>query len=235
MAYAALQDVYDLGFTARAFVVVPRPLDPRAGDSLDFASGTFRLGGHGFTATDLVWFVLVGAGSVPGSASTAVAYSPLPIDFFRFRLAASANGSALTYTSAGAGWALQIDPERRLQRHAEDATGRINECLTAYQTPLVVDPTTGRYPTQVVGICARMTARSAIPSLQFENAAFRAAADRVIAMERADDLTLADWKMGKPINPEATDQTTVPDDTAVATNGILRGTIADMPWMTGYL
>ena len=39
--YASTRDVFDLGLTTRAFVVVPRPLDARADDSLDFTTKTF--------------------------------------------------------------------------------------------------------------------------------------------------------------------------------------------------
>ncbi len=236
MGYAILQDVYDLGLTAQAFVVRPRSLDVRAGDALDFATGTFRLLAHGLTATDLVHLVLLGAGTVPAGATANTPYSPLPLDFYRFRLAAAPDGSALTYSTAGTGaWAIQLDPERRLQRHIDDAAARIDECLTAQRPPLLVDPTTGKYPTQIIGLNARMAARSSYPTLQFENAAFRTATDRIFAMEKADDLTLADWKAGKPLNPTVTDQNMVPDDAARATNGIVAGRICDMSWVTGYL
>jgi hypothetical protein len=231
-SYATLQDVYDLGFTARAFVVVPRPVDPRAGDGLDYTTGIFRFAGHGYTADDLVEFLLIGAGSIPGGASAGVPYAPAPIDFFRFRL--TIGGTPLTLTSNGSGWSLQINPERRLQRHLNDAAARINNALTAYATPLTVDPATGRYPARVVGINARMAARSAIPTLQFENAAFRQAADVVRSMEAADEATLAEWTMGKPINPAASDQTSVADDAMRASNRY-NAPRPRVPWIRGSL
>jgi hypothetical protein len=234
-SYATLQDVYDLGFTARAFVVVPRPWQPekRMGDAIDITTGTIRMAGHGYSASDLVEFVLYGAGSVPAGASDGVLYSPVPVDFFRFRLAL--NGTTLTYTAPGSGWALQIDPERRLQRHLDDAATRIDRALIAQSPPLKPDPITGKYPAEVVGINARIAARSAIPSLQFENPAHRSAADRVLAQEAADERMLADWMAGKPLLPEALDQDGVANDAMRATN---RDTATRRPcinWQRGTL
>ncbi len=70
-----------------------------------------------------------------------------------------------------------------------------------------MDPVTGSYPHVVIGIVARMAARSAVTSLQIENAAYRVATDRLFAMQAADDQMLTDWKAGKPIQPLAIDQT----------------------------
>lgn len=224
MGYAVLRDVYDLGFTARAFVVVPRAFNSdngRSGDALDVATGTIRMAGHGFAPTDLVEFVLVASlgGALPVGAPPGM-LSPLPVDFFRFRLAATPNGSPITLSQPGIGWGLQIDPERRLQRHIDDAASRIDECLTAHQPPLQVDQISGRYPAEIVGINARMAARSAIPTMQFENAAGRTAADVVRDMKKDDDIALAAWKSGKPIQPRPTDMTPkVPDNAATFGRG----------------
>jgi len=59
MSYATLQDVYDLGFTARAFVIVPRAWNTdngRSGDTIDTTgdTGVIRMAGHGYAPTDLV-------------------------------------------------------------------------------------------------------------------------------------------------------------------------------------
>ncbi len=216
MGYATLQDVYDLGFTARAFVIVPRAWNSdngRSGDTLTTSTGVIRMAGHGYATSDLVEFVLVASGgSLPGGATAGVLLSPLPIDFFRFKLSLTSGGSPITLTSAGGGWGLQIDPERRLQRHIDDAAARIDRALVAQSPPIKVNPITGKYPAEIVGPNARMAARTAIATLEFENAAFRAAADRVIAMEAADDKALEEWSMGKPLLPQAVDQDLIAND-----------------------
>ncbi len=216
MGYAVLQDVFDLGFTARAFVVVPRPWNSdngRSGDSIVTASGVIRMAGHGYAASDLVEFVLVASGgSLPDGATAGALLSPSPVDFFRFTLSLTPGGNPITYSSSGAGWGLQIDPERRLQRHIDDAAARIDRALIAQAPPIKVDPITGKYPAEIVGPNARMAARSAIPTLQFENAAFRQAADRIVAMESADEKMLEEWSAGKPLLPQAVDQDTIPND-----------------------
>lgn len=212
MAYAVIQDVYDLGLSAQAFVVAPRGIDKSKGDSLDFAAGIFRMIGHGFAATDAVEIVLVATGTVPGGATANIAYQVQPIDFFRFRLALA--GAQQTFADAGSGWAIQIDPERRLQRHLDDGASRIDECLTAYGAPLKIDPVTLKYPTQIIGLNARLAARTAVPTLLFaETAAFKSAIDRLDAKEKTDEVQLATWLAGKPMNPAGTDQDTAPNDT----------------------
>jgi hypothetical protein len=221
MSYAAFQDVYDLGFTARAFVVVPRAWNTdngRSGDAIDTTGGTgvIRMAGHGYASTDLVEFVLVTASAVPGTGGTlptgapsGVLLTPAPVDFFRFKLY---NGASLvTYTTTGGGWGLQIDPERRLQRHLDDAASRIDRALVAQRPPILVDPRTGKYPPEVIGINARLAARSAVTTLAFEAAEFREARDRVEAMRAADEKMLEEWAMGKPLWPQALDQDTVAD------------------------
>ncbi len=216
MGYAALQDVYDLGFTARAFVIVPRPWNSdngRSGDTLTTSTGVIRMAGHGYSTSDLLEFVLVaGGGSLPGGATPGVLVSPLPIDFFRFKLSLTPGGTPITLTSAGSGWGLQIDPERRLQRHIDDAAARIDRALIAQSPPIKIDPLTGKYPAEIVGPNARMAARTAIATLEFENAAFRQAADRVEAMRLADEKMLEEWSMGKPLLPQAVDQDTIAND-----------------------
>jgi hypothetical protein len=212
MSYATPQDVYDLGFSARAFVVVLRPWNVdngRSGDTIDIAHGVIRMAGHGYATSDLVEFVLIASGgALPGGAPPGVFLYPLPIDPVRFALSLTNGGAALTYSSAGSGWGLQIDPTRRLQRHLDDAAARIDEKLTANMPPINRDAKTGLYPQVLVGLNARMAARSAIPSMLFDVATFRAAVDRVFAMQEADDLMLATWLEGKPINVRPTDQTT---------------------------
>jgi hypothetical protein len=223
MGYATLDDVYTLGFTARSFVIVPRAWNAsygRDGDAINISTGVIRMAGHGYSAADLVdVFLVASGGALPGGLPSGL-LSPLPIDFFRFQLATSSGGSPLTFSSPGSGWGIQINPERRLQKHIDDAAARIDECLTAHQPPLQVDPISGKYPTEIVGLNARMAARSAIPTMQFENAAQRVAADVVRGMEKRDNETLDIWRSGKPIQPRPLDMTPkIPDNAAVFGRG----------------
>lgn len=242
--YATPRDVYDLGLTAAAFVVRPRALDPRAGDAFDHASGIFRLVAHNLAADDLVQLVLVATGgSLPGGASSTAVYSPLPLDFWRFQLAASPGGSALTFSSAGtssrdgaSAWGVQVDPERRIERLILSVSGDIDQDLTAHATPLEVDPNTGKYHEKVVGIVARVVARRACAGLQFENAQFKAAAERLFAEEKRDDEQRAAWRLGQPLYPEPVDQTDgSPDNALRARNRLSGGCSAPLHWQTGRL
>lgn len=244
--YATLRNVYDLGLTAAAFVTRPRALDPRAGDAFDFATGTFRQLAHNLAEDDLVQLVLIAsAGALPGGASSTVVYSPLPLDFFRFRLALSPGGPAITFTDAGTSsrdgstaWGIQTDPERRLERIILSESASIDQDLTAHSTPLEPDPLTGEYPPKIVGIVARCAARRAMAGLQFENAAFRAAAERLTAEEKRDDEQRAAWRLGQPIYPNPKDQTDgSPDNTFRARNAQSSGCCSRPPicWVTGRL
>lgn len=245
--YAALRDVYDLGLTAQAFVVRPRPLDPRAGDHLDFATGTFWMLGHGLAADDIVWLVLIAAGGVgalPGGASTTVPYSPLVIDGRRFRLSLSEGGAAVTFSNAGSSaansassWGLLVDPERRLERIILAESADVDQCLTAHSTPLLVDPTTGLYPQKVIDIVARGAARRAIAGMLFENAASKIPTERLDATKKDDDAQKEAWRQGQPIYPNPVDQTAgQADDAMRAANALARGTCrAPLSWQRGRL
>lgn len=244
--YCAPRDVYDLGLTASAFVVRPWPLDQRAGDFLDPATGTFWKLGHGLAATDLVWFVLVASGgSLPGGALVTVPYSPLPVDGRRFRLATSEGGAAVTFTDAGStvangasAWGLLVDPERRLQALILAESADVDQCLIAHSTPLLVDPTTGLYPQKVVDITARGAARRAIAGAMFDNAASRIPSERLDAMKADDDAQKDRWRKGQPIYPTPTDQTPETADNAMrAGSGALPRATCRAPawWSRGTL
>lgn len=215
---ASLQDVYDLGFTAGAFVVRPRALDPEVGDFLDPASGIFVMAGHGYDPGDVLWFVQIAAGSLPAGAGLSLvgAYHPLPIDARRFQIAATPNGTPLTFADAGSGWSLLLDHERRLLRLAENVSRDIDQDLTAHSTPIMPDPTTGRYPDKLVGVVARETARRAVAGLIFENPQFRRAKERIDALQAQDDAQRELWRSGVPINPRPLDRTDEPDNAAFA-------------------
>lgn len=217
-AYATIGDVYR-ELSAPAFLSRPRPLDPRAGDSFDPATGIITLGAHGYLATDRVRLVAVAAGALPGGATSAP-LAAIPLDYWRFQLALTPGGAPLTFPSAGSGWGVQVDPEPRIAYFLDRTAEIINECLVAHSTPLERDPSTGEFPGVIVGVNARMAARRAVTSLQLDNAAFRAPIDRLLAAAAFDGDTdppakpgslLGDWKMGKPVLPRPKDQTAASD------------------------
>lgn len=225
MAYATRQDVYDLGLGAQAFASRPRPVGTggviAAGVDVDLATGTIRLRAHGMTALDLFTLEVTTGGALLTGASAFVAYSPIIISGDLFRIA----GLTVPLASAGSGWAVTVDPERRIDRLCEERSGWIDEHLTAE-----VPPIKAPYPSQLVGLCARLVARYGVPTLAFENPAFRSALDRIEAMREADDRVMAAWLAGKPINPRPVDQTTTPDNGALADT-----TRAPTRWRTGAL
>lgn len=233
MAYAERDDVY-AELSEQAFVMAPRPVgSPPSSLTLDFdrTTGIIRLPGAGLTADDVVMLLATGGGSLPGGASSLTAYYPLPgAASGLYRLAATPSGTPLTFSSQGLGWSVLIDHGRRIDKHLADTAAIIDEHLTAHSTPLKRDPTTGRYPQVIVGLNARMTARKASISLQVNVASYRVAVDRLFAIEKQDLILLADWKSGKPVYPEPTDQNDTPDDAALATNSGVT-----MAWVTGAL
>lgn len=209
-AYASPADVYrESGMGAAAFVSRPRPVDPRAGDAFDPTTGTFSIIGHGYEADDIVRLVLVASGgALPGGATSTPVYA-LPLDFFRFRVSATANGAPLTFSDAGSGWGVQVNPEPRLLRLARSVSSLIDECSIAHVTPFGIDPVTGRYPEIIVGVAARMVARRYLPTMMSENPAFRATFEALSTSAAFDGDTappaqpgslLGDWKAGKPID-----------------------------------
>ena len=230
MAYATRDDVFLLALSAQAFVARARPVVSRDAGSaaVDIATGTIRIRGLGLTAADLVTFEATSGGTLPPELSAFITYTPVPIGGDLYRVA-PLNGSTITsFTNVGAGWGIAVDQMRRLDAHLQDAAARIDECLTAETPPIKPDPLTGRYPPVLVGLNARMAARSAVVTMQFEDAAFKVAVDRLFALSAADGDTnppaqpgslLGDWKMGKPINPRPVDQTTVADNAARAGYG----------------
>lgn len=213
MSYATRNDVFDLGLSAQAFVVRARPIPE--GD-VDIATGVIRLKAHGLAPADFVVVEVTSGGSLPTGLSAHQAYPVEPIEFDLFRLKDPVSGAPITsYVSAGAGWAVAVDLMRRLDRHLEAASARIDEHLTAH-TPPLDEP----YPMQVVEVCARLAARRMLTTLQFDNAAFRTSADELRATAEQDEATLQRWLAGKPVHPRPLDQTpTVADNGARARAG----------------
>jgi hypothetical protein len=215
MAYATADQTYQLALTARAFVVAPSPIQ-----AVDPSTGTIRLTAHGYGAADQILFHVTSGGLLTPELSTFVYYSPIVLGADLFRVAHPITGLPIIFTETSRGWAVGVDPSRRLTLHLADAAARIDQHLTAHSTPILVDPVTGLYPPVLVGLNARMGARSAVTSLQVENPAFREPMDRLFAMAASDGDTnppaqpgslLGDWKAGISILPTPVDQNDVAD------------------------
>ncbi len=221
MAYAVLDDAY-AWLSARAFATRPRPFE-----GIEISTGTIRLPAHGFSAADRILLAASDGGVLPTGTTAFIYYSPVIVGFDLFQISGFPS-----FASGGSGWAIGVDPTRRLQIHLDDAAARIDECLTGQDPPLKVDQITGKFPPQVVGLNARMAVRSAVTSLQIDNAAFRVPIDRLMAMAEADGddgiakpgSLLGDWKAGRRVRPEATDQASIPFDSARAVGGVA------VPW-----
>lgn len=226
-AYATRDDVYLLGLSAQAFVVRPRPVDTATG--VDITTGTIRLTAHGLTALDIVTLTVTSGGSLPAEYSAFTAYTPIVVTGSLFKLTTGTTPIA-PLTSAGSGWAVEVDQLRRLDRQIEIASADFDEVYTAGEPPLLVDPLTGLYPQQMVGWVARRAALQAATTLEFDNPSYRVALDRIEKRREADDKLAASWMAGKPLNPRPTDQNTIADNGARA--------LASTPvvgWYTGGL
>lgn len=229
VSYATRKDVYNLGLSAQAFVVRARPYD-----AVDAATATVRLTAHGLTTGDAFTFVGTTGGSLPTSISAFTVYYAVVTSGDLFRVATSTGISPISsWVSAGSGWCVNVDQGARLDAHLAEAAARINECLTAHDPPILVDPITGLYPQVLVGLNARMAALAAVTSLQIENPAYRIAVDRLEAQRDWDGYgdkgavagtLLGDWKLGKPVQPRPTDSDNIQDNAARASSS------CPMPW-----
>lgn len=236
MAYATRANVYALGLSAMAFASRPRPV--ASGDA-DAASATIRLTAHGLSDGDVVTFVVTSGGALPTGVSAFVPYYAHVVTSDLFRVSTTSGGVPIaSWVSAGSGWAISVDPGPRIDAHLEDAAARIDECLTAHDPPLLVDPTSGKYPAVIVGLNARMAALSAVDTLAFDNPAFRSVVDRLEAQRDWDGYgdkgaiagtLLGDWKLGKPVQPRPTDEDNTLDNAAIATAS------DPMPWRSASL
>lgn len=216
MAYSTLDDVFLLGLSAQAFVVLARPFD-----AVEAASATVRLKAHGLTALDVITFEVTEGGALPTGLSAFTPYYPIPVTADLFRVATTPNGTPIaSWADGGTGWSVQVDTTRRILAHNEECAAEIDEHLTAHKPPILPDPTTGKYPQVLVGLNARMTARAAILSLAIENDAYRVPRDRLMGREEADVKMLTDWEAGKPIQPRPTDETdSIAENSARASSG----------------
>lgn len=225
MTYSTLDELYNLALTARAFEVVPSPIA-----MVDIYTGKIRLPSHGYGAADLILFSATSGGALPPELDAFTYYSPIIVggDIFQVN---DGTGQPVIFTAEPRGWAVKVDPVRRVTIHQRDAYGRINLRLGGHAAPIKPDPDTGLYPPVLVGLEARMAARSAVTSLQIENPAYRIPMDRLFASAATDGDTnppgqpgsiLGDFAHGLEIRG-AVDQDTVADMSARARNAFSPG------------
>jgi hypothetical protein len=210
MPYATRDDVFNLGLTARAFVVRGRPVE-----TVDAASGVIRLPAHGLNDEDRVTLEVTSGGQLPTGLSPAQSYGVEYVEFDLLRLRDDNGDPIGSYAEAGEAWKIAVDPLRRLDRHLEAAAARIDESLTAHTPPLAKP-----YPIHVIEMNARLAARRMLTTLQFENSEYGQAADELNATRAEDVEQLRIWSRGKPLHPRPADQTsTVADNGARAKSG----------------
>jgi len=198
-----------------------------------------RLTGHGLVLGSLLQFSLEGqaafgatANALPGGVSVDANYTAAPLagsNLFQVR----PQGGALinSFSSEPVGpFAIVVDPEAALLEQLDDATARIEEKLTANAPPIRPDPITGLYPSILVGICARMAARQAVIALGLQNPQYAAQQKMLLDGAAADDLMLATWLAGRPINVRPLDQTEELENAALAGRSA-----APVEWRTGTL
>jgi hypothetical protein len=215
MSYATREQLYLLALAAPAFVAYARPFD-----AVDATTATIRLKGHGLSVNNPITFEGSSGGYLPTDITEFSVYYAQPITSDLFQVSETLGGFPIaSWTEPGEGWAIAIDPGPRLDAILEERSAFIDEHLTAHEPPIQVDAITGKYPQVLIGICARLTARQAIASLESENPQYRIAIDRLLASEEADNLLLKTWKDGKPIQPRPTDENTALDNAAVARSG----------------
>ncbi len=212
MAYATRADVYDLGLPAQAFVSRPRKIE-----SVDAATGTITLPGHGLAANGVLRLEVIGGSTTPGTTASALptgwsastTYYAIPVGSDMLRIAATSGGSVVIPSTAGTGvFGVIIDPGSKLDANLEASAAIIDEHLTAYKPPIDVDPITGAYPEILVVLNARMAARDTITVLGLSNPQYKEATDRIFAFGDFDAKLLADWKAGKPLAARPVDQST---------------------------
>lgn len=235
-AYATPDDVFAF-LSARAFVVAASPIL-----ACDIDTGTIRLQAHGLTSADRILFSVTSGGALTPELSTFVYYSPIVLGGDLFQVD-DGTGSPLIFSAESRGWAVKVDPLRRLQKHLDDAAARIDQRLGGNRAPIQVDPVTGLYPTILVGLNARMGARSAVTSLQVENPEFRVPLDRLFAQAATDGDTdppgkpgslLGDYADGLSILPKPVDQDSLANMGGRATNACTPGA-ARSRWERGTL
>lgn len=218
-AYATRRDIFALGLRAEVFAS-----RARAVESVDAATAVFRLSSHGFDdGLPLINFVVTGSASLgrptvllPTGLSSTVVYEPSAYQGSgNLFTVAPVDGSTITsLVNAGTGtFSVEADIGPTLDAICADESAQINNSLTGHSPPILVDPSTGRYPAILVGVTARRAALRARLVLGLSNPEYVASFAPLEAGEAADNARLEEWINGRTILPLPLDQTPgVPDD-----------------------
>ena len=123
-SYATLDDIYNLGFSARAFIAHARPFD-----GVDPTTATIRLKAHGYDPRDIITFEVSGGGQLPSQLSAFTPFYPIPLSSDLFRVSTSAGGIPIaSFNVAGTAWGVCLDPIRRLNMILVDEAAFIDGC-----------------------------------------------------------------------------------------------------------
>lgn len=132
MAYCLPADLYLYGLPRGALAS-----SGRLADSANVADSTIALDAHGFATGDAVQVRPAAGGELPAPLTAATTYYAIAVDDWRFQLAATPGGSAITLTSAGSTFVvlapLSIDAA------IAKASRMIDDMLPAHVVPLA-DP-----------------------------------------------------------------------------------------------
>ena len=179
--YCSSSDLHDHGLPRGA---VPNPA--RLVESVDTSADTLTLDQHGFSLNDLVSFRAEAGGSLPAPLEEGTDYYAIPENESAFSVAATADGSAIPLTSAGAR-VLAIAP-LPVAASISWASQVIDDMLPAHVVPIDADA----IPDIVRMTCAELAAGKLAAR---SGAASKALLDIVDAAQKR----LARWGKGVPI------------------------------------
>lgn len=211
-AYAQIPDVFIYGPKAEMYRARARSVR-----SVTVPAAVFSLPSHGLNPLEPMTFAVTGTSilgqaqpTLPTGIDAVTTYYPLPLGGNLFQVATVIGGSPVTVSDAGTGvFGVEIDPSFKLDRLLEGtARGVIDEHLTNYDPPILVNPQTGKYDLVLVRLNARLTARDAVSVIGLANPEVLAATVAALDKDLEHDwAALTRWMAGKPINVRPGDQT----------------------------
>lgn len=182
--YATRGDVYRFGLP-RGTLGTPA----RVVASVNATSNVIELDGHGFETDDAIVFRAAEGGSLPTPLVAGTTYYAKRLTDSTFQVAATAGGSAIDLTTAGAN--VMVATPLPFDEVLEYYSRWADSCLPAHIVPLEKE-TDGRYHPLVVGIVAELAAKK----LQFLAGKTSASVD---ASELAAKAQLERFASGVPL------------------------------------
>jgi hypothetical protein len=183
--YCARADVYAVG--------VPRGAIPNEGRlalSVDTTANTFALGDHAFATDDPVHFRAEMGGSLPAPLVAGVTYFAIATTDDTFQVAATAGGSAIDLTTAGA--EILVIAPLPIDRWIEWGKEVINQAIPAHAVPLEAP-----YPPIIVMTNAELAAAK---GGYFSGGTSKSLADMIVMVQ----ARLETWAKGVPLRGENT-------------------------------